>query len=170
MSNKNLTIFTQTLAEFKLLLWNDPTIRKLLVYDTPDALSKEVPSIELDSSKYIFTCPIMESGLVDFNRKVYIMMDLKDIDVDTSSDDSTKDIDASLYITPITTDECWELNDNKFRLIEICDKIVDLIDGKKFSLSSKPAILMVSREIIDKRLYGYSVRILLSNNPESADF
>jgi hypothetical protein len=47
---------------------------------------------------------------------------------------------------------------------------VDLIDGKKFSLSSKPAILMVSREIIDKRLYGYSVRILLSNNPESADF
>jgi hypothetical protein len=48
----------------------------------------------------------MESGLVDFNRKVYIMMDLKDIDVDTSSDDSTKDIDASLYITPITTDEC----------------------------------------------------------------
>jgi hypothetical protein len=100
MTQKSLSNFSKLFVEYKTTLLNDETIRKLLYYDTPDALDRVAPEKEKVDG-YIFTAPVMESGITDFGRNTYIMLDVPNIDTETSESDGS--IMGMIYITPVTT-------------------------------------------------------------------
>jgi hypothetical protein len=68
----------RALIEIQLLLLNDPTIRKLLYYDTPDAIEKEAPTIQ-ELADYIKVEPVAEFALLNYERNSFIMMDISNI-------------------------------------------------------------------------------------------
>lgn len=160
MSQKTLSNFNKLFVEFKTALLNDEVIRKLLFYDTPDALSRTAPTIE-EVSNYIFVAPIMESGITDFGRNTYIMIDIPNIDLD---DTDGSGLIGMIYITPVTNYEHWMLNDNKMRLFEIAERVLQDIDDRKFSPSGKSTVMSIERVLISKQLYGYAIKVATTDD------
>ena len=119
MGHKDLSNFGKLFSEFKTAILSDVDIRKMLYYDSPDALSREAPSIETVSS-YIFNAPLVESGIEDFNRNTYIMIDLPSVDMDF--EDGNHTLLPPFMVTAITNYAHWELDNNKLRLIELWDR------------------------------------------------
>jgi hypothetical protein len=70
----------RALVEIQLVLFNDPTIRKLLYYDTPDAIEKEAPTIQ-ELADYIKVEPIADFALLNYERNSFIMIDISNIAV-----------------------------------------------------------------------------------------
>lgn len=169
MGHKDLSNFGKLFSEFKTAILSDVDIRKMLYYDSPDALSREAPSIETVSS-YIFNAPLVESGIEDFGRNTYIMIDLARIDTDTEDEDPSKDIIAVFAITPVTTFTNWMLDDNKIRILEMTTRIINKIDNHKFSPSGKAYIPNIERTIISKQLFGYYIRVVITDNQVQEEF
>lgn len=167
MSEKSLSNFSKLFVEYKTALLNDEIIRKLLFYDAPDALERVTPTKE-QVDGYIFLAPVMESGITDFKRNTYIMLDVPNLDTDST--DGDKSIMGMIYITPVTTYKYWMLNDNKMRLFEIADRVLKDIDDKKFSPSGKSSVMSIERVLIDKQLYGYAMKVVTVDDTGKASF
>jgi len=167
MTDKNLENVGKMFFELKTAILNNEDVRKLLYYDSSDALSRTAPSID-DVSGYVFNAPIMESGIEDFNRNTYIMIDLPSVDMDF--EDGNHTLLPPFMVTAITNYAHWELDNNKLRLIELCDRIIKQVDNIKFSMSAKSYVLTMERVIISKQLYGYTLKIWNEDNVTKEDF
>lgn len=167
MSQKSLRNFSKLFVEYKTILLNDETIRKLLFYDTPDALKREAPTKEAVDG-YIFVAPVMESGITDFKRNTYIMLDVPNLDLDDTDGDGS--VMGMIYITPVTTYKYWMLDDNKMRLFEIAERVLADIDDQKFSPSGKSTVMSMERVLIDKQLYGYAIKVITTDDSSKGSF
>lgn len=95
---KDLTNIMRILAEFQTALLNKPNLRKMLFYDSPDALKKEAPAIE-DVKNLVTLRPLAESAIADFGKHTYIVIDIDLIDLDIDDDSQ---ILANVDIAAIT--------------------------------------------------------------------
>lgn len=171
---KSLTLIETVIYEIKDALLDDDKIRQLLYYDTSDALDREVPtknSLLVDTEgkdlNYITFIPVLEKGIDIFERNTYILVNLSEVDLDTKDDGNNY---YTLNVTGITTKETYMLDNSKIRLLQLGNRIIEILDNKKFSVSSKLETIQLQQIIFDNETYGYVVKILCSNGDAIVNF
>lgn len=174
MTNKDITNIENTMFAVRTTLANDKTIRKLLYYDTPDALDKqEAPSIDQilgrveNGIEYITLFPVMEKGVVEYGRNTYIMITLPMIDLDLSD---SSEIFVGFQITAISDMKHYMLNHNKLRLMEICNRVIELIDNQKFPTAGKTEVLQMEQVIFTNQVYGYNLKVMCADQGQGSNF
>lgn len=163
---KNLGNIIKILPEFKTALLANANLRKMLFYSSTDALSKNAPSIE-DVSELITFQPLAESGIKNFGKHTYIVIDIDLIDLEIDDDSS---ILTNVDIAAITQFDTWLLDDNKIRLLEICNEIITAIDGIKFSSSGAADIWEVRRVTINEQSNSYVCRVIVGDDTTKEGF
>ena len=84
------------MPEFKTALLADENLRKMLAYESTDALSKDAPTIA-KCFRFIVLRPLAESGIKDFGKHTYIVIDIDLIDLDISDDNAiTANVDIAV--------------------------------------------------------------------------
>ena len=72
--HKDITRIMRSVTELRNLLLQNEQLRKLLVYDTSDALTQvEVPTIET-AKNYISLYPVIEEGIITTDRNTAIAL------------------------------------------------------------------------------------------------
>lgn len=171
---KDIQNISDDLFNIRTTLLNDEDIRKLLFYDSKNALSLPAPSksdliVESDTELgYITLFPIMEKGVLSYDRNTFIQITLPAVDIDVDKDD--QNMFAGVLITAITDFKHYMLNDNKIRLLEIINRVIKLLDGKKLKSAGKLEAIKVEEVIFDNYVYGYSLKLVFSDMGEGVDF
>ena len=154
---KFLTNAQKALYEMKSLLLNNENIRKILVYDQPDALEQAAPDIS-QASKHITFFPISEVGITNYTENTLMTITCSVVDPETDSED-----DGSVYlgyiITVITTKNLWELKNYKIRLLELISEITETLNGYKCSLPIPLTVLKAEDVVFDGSHAGYVLKI-----------
>ena len=121
--------------EIATILAQDDIIKKLLIIDDPEALERPVPDKTLNDllqEHYISMEPPVENRIEEYSRNTFIS-----ILVDTimpAAEDNTR---ANFVIYASTNMDHILLKDNKNRLLELCDRIVQLLQNKKISTAGQ---------------------------------
>lgn len=156
-----------TLKGIKRVLLEDEQIRKLLYNDSNNALNLDTPAKE-SVSKYITTYPIYEfEGRDDYTQQGMINCFISD----SEPDDDIKVTDSILRINVVYNTEKWELVDGSCRLLSLCERIIELVDNKKFSISNPISYNSLTELILSKKLVGYALLFNLTDgNSELENF
>lgn len=142
-----------TLAGIKTVLLNEPIIRKLLCNDSNNCLNMDAPTIK-DAEKYITLKPVFQfENTDDYSQNGIINIYL----ADGGPDADNNMFNGILQINVAFNTDKWELVDNKIRTLEIADKVINLLDNKKFSTSNKLSFDSLQQLILSKQLVGYAL-------------
>lgn len=148
-----LTRVESTLAAIKTRLLNDETLRKLLFHDSNNALNMLAPHIK-ETEKYITLKPIFEfENKEEYNQNSIINIYVTEI-IPTDEEVSLTGI---LQINVACNIDIWDLIDNKIRPLQICNRIIKLLNNKKFTISNKLILSNMTDLIINKKMIGYAL-------------
>ena len=131
----NLINVKKAPLEIATILAQDGTIKKLLLIDSKDALSQEVPDKDLNymlQEHYISMEPPVENRIEQYDRNTFVS-----ILVDTVVPASDGNMRTNFVLYASTNMDHQMLDDNKNRLLELCDKIVKILQDKKLSSSGQ---------------------------------
>lgn len=143
----------QTLAGIRNKLLADETIRKLLYHDSNNALNMLAPTVQ-QAENYITLKPIFDFE----NKEEYAQNSIINIyTTQLMPGDETKKLDGVIQINVVCNEEKWELTDSKIRPIQICNRIIKLVNGCKFAASNKLVFDTMTDLIISKTLFGYAL-------------
>ena len=150
-----------TMAAIRTRLSRDSLINKLLTYDGKDVLEAEVPFIKPEEmDKYITLRPIFEFE----NKKNYDQNSI--INIYSTEFTPLDDVSACvgvLQINVVCNLDVWELDNNKIRPLQLAQRIVDLVNNKKFTISNKIVLSNISDLIISKKMVGYALLFELTD-------
>lgn len=148
------------LFEIKRVLLEDEEIRKLLYNDSNDALNLDIPSTE-DVDDYISLYPVYEFNTESggYNHNCGISINVSVID----PTDEVVQMIASLTINVVVNTNKWILTENKIRPLAIADRIVELLENKKFSASSTLSFDGMTNLIMTKRISGYALSFTMTD-------
>lgn len=165
--HKDITRIMRSVTELRNLLLQNEQLRKLLVYDTSDALTQvEVPTIET-AKNYISLYPVIEEGIITTDRNTAIALDLTSVDTDFEEGDNA--ILATIVISVLCTDKVLLLDNNKFRHWEVARLIINDVDEFKGSASGKFTVTGGDR-FINKHYYGVAIKVLVSDDATETEF
>lgn len=142
-----------SLAAIKNCLLNDEKICKLVYNDSNNALNLETPDRD-KVSKYITLRPIYQfENMQDFTQNTMVNIYL------TSGDTLDEEVGISgiIQISIVVNIDKWELLDNKIRPISLADRIIKLVNNKKFTMSNSLSLQSIDQLIISKQLVGYAL-------------
>ena len=142
-----------SLAAIKNCLLNDEKIRKLVYNDSNNALNLETPDRD-KVNKYITLRPIYQfENMQDFTQNTMVNIYL------TSGDTLDEEVGISgiIQISIVVNIDKWELLDNKNRPISLADRIIKLVNNKKFTMSNSLSLQSMDQLIISKQLVGYAL-------------
>ena len=142
-----------SLAAIKNCLLNDEKIRKLVYNDSNNALNLETPDRD-KVNKYITLRPIYQfENMQDFTQNTMVNIYL------TSGDTLDEEVGISgiIQISIVVNIDKWELLDNKIRPISLADRIIKLVNNKKFTMSNSLSLQSIEQLIISKQLVGYAL-------------
>lgn len=142
-----------SLAAIKNCLLNDEKIRKLVYNDSNNALNLETPDRD-KVNKYITLRPIYQfENMQDFTQNTMVNIYL------TSGDTLDEEVGISgiIQISIVVNIDKWELLDNKIRPISLADRIIKLVNNKKFTMSNSLSLQSIDQLIISKQLVGYAL-------------
>lgn len=148
-----------TIKAIKRRLLNDEEVRKLLYNSSNNALNLSTPS-EKDVAKYITTYPIYEFE----NKEDYTQQGMINIFM-TDSDPSDEDnsILAVVRINVVYNTDKWELVDGSCRPLAIADRIIEIINNAKLTVSNPVEYASIQELIISKKLVGYTLLFNLTD-------
>lgn len=147
------------LFEIKRVLLEDEEIRKLLYNDSNDALNLDTPSTE-DVDDYISLYPIYEFNTeAGYNHNCGVSINVSVID----PTDEVVQMIASLTINVVVNTNKWILTGNKIRPLAIADRIIELLENKKFSASSTLSFDGMTNLIMTKRISGYALSFTMTD-------
>lgn len=142
-----------TLAAIKNCLLNDDVVRKLVYNDSNNALNMETPDID-KVNKYITLRPIYQfENMADFSQNSMINIYF----TDGSPQEEEVGIEGIIQINIVVNIDKWELVDNKIRPIHLANRIIKLLDDKKFTTSNSLSLENINQLIISKQLVGYAL-------------
>lgn len=132
----NLINIKKSPVEIATILAKDDIIKKLLVIDNANALSQDVPEgVDLNyliENHYISMEPPVENRIQQYDRNTFIS-----ILVDTVMPASEGNMRANYVIYVSTNMDHQMLNENKNRLLELADRIILLLQDKKFTAAGQ---------------------------------
>lgn len=163
---KDLKNVEKGFYEIKAAILANETVRKLLYYDTPNALSLVAPDIK-NVEDHISFFPITEIGVSSYDKNTLINITCPTIDTDTEEHDN---LYIGYFVTVITRKETSLLDNNKIRLISLITAINKSLDGKKLSFPSKLQSLGIQQVIYDEKTYGYVIKIFCSDLQKELEF
>ena len=141
------------LAEIKATLLNNETIRKLLYNDSNNCLNMETPTVK-NTEKYITLRPVFQfENNDDYAQNGMINIVL----ANGEPNDEANIFDAIIQVNIVYNTDKWELVDNKIRTIELADKVIELLNNKKFSVSNEIEFTNLQELILSKQLVGYAL-------------
>lgn len=165
--NKDITRIMKVIPELRNRLLQDEVLRKLLVFDSSDALAREeVPTLET-AKQYISLYPVIEEGIITTDRNVAIAFDLTAVDTDFEEGDAA--ILGTLVISVLCTDKVLLLDKNILRHWEIARLIINDLDDFKGSASGKCVVTGADR-FINKHYYGCAVKVIISDDATEVEF
>lgn len=142
-----------TLAAIKNCLLNDDIVRKLVYNDSNNALNMETPDID-KVNKYITLRPIYQfENMADFSQNSMINIYF----TDGSPQEEEVGIEGIIQINIVVNIDKWELVDNKIRPIHLANRIIKLLNDKKFTISNSLSLENINQLIISKQLVGYAL-------------
>lgn len=153
----------KTLFEISDALLKNEDILRLLKYPEKDALKRVVPD-RSSMENYIFHKPVLESGIEQYKRNVFIMVNLRSITF------TGRENINNFEIIVICDSDQWELEDNKIRPLQIVNNIVDTLDNTKFSSVGKLSVTRLEEFVVQKQLYGYIVDFENADISEGVEF
>ena len=156
-----------TIKAMKRQLLTDGQIRQLLYNDSNNALNLPTPT-EKEAAKYITTYPVYQFE----NKDDYSQHGMVNIFM-TESDPSEEDtsITAIVRVNIVYNTDKWELINGDCRVLAIADRIIELINNKKLSVSNPVEYVSTQELIINKQLVGYALLFdLVDGNGDLENF
>ena len=148
-----------TLAGIKTVLLKDTIVRKLLCNDSNNCLNMDAPD-EKSAEKYITLKPVFQfENIDDYTQQGMINIFLSD----GQPDDEINIFSGVLQINVVYNTDKWELIDNKIRTLELADKVINLLNNKKFSTSNKLKFDNLQQLILSKQLVGYALLFTIND-------
>ena len=142
-----------TLAEIKATLLNNGVIRQLLCNDSNNCLNMETPTVK-SAEKYITLRPIFQfENTDDYAQQGMINIFL----ADGEPNDEVNMFSGVVQVNVVYNVDKWELIDNKIRTLELANKVIELLNNKKFSVSNKIEFTNLQQLILSKQLVGYAL-------------
>jgi hypothetical protein len=124
-----------------------------LYYDANNALDIEAPAQNL-VSKYITLRPIYEfENKEDYNQNSMINLYI----TQASPLEDAVGVESILQINVVCNVDNWELLDDKIRPMQIANRIIKLLNNKKFTASNKLVFNGLADLIISKTMCGYAL-------------
>lgn len=147
-----------SLAAIRNRLLQDEMIRKLLFHDSNNALNMTAPNSR-EVEKYITLRPIYDfenKSEYDQNSAISVFMtEASPIEGENVA------LQSIVQINVVSNLDTWDLVDMKIRPIELCDKIIALLDGVKFNVSHKLEWTHMTDLVINKNISGYALLFMV---------
>lgn len=144
--------------EIAQILGGNELIQRLLVIDTPNALTKSFTPLsinELLANKYINITPRLENGKIDSGRNTFIEVRINECDFAR---------EGAVGEVLIGTDtEHALLENNKIRLLELADAIEGILNERKISTAGKILCRFVQEIEYSEFTYGYTIAFSISD-------
>lgn len=164
MEKKNfLKTVNKSLFTMKRRFLADETIRKLLYYTTPDALSQDAPEISLVED-YISLETFIRLEESD-PRNNLITIDL--MNADSSFD---KDIIYTFNIKVYCDVDNLQLDSNSLRYYAISQKIVELLDDTSINTAGKVSLTKLALIADDDKFVGFNLEFLTIETTSVEEF
>ena len=148
--------------EIAQLLGQDDTICRLLVNDSDDPLNDVAPGKNINdliSDKYIALYTPTESAIADFGRNTFIAIVVDSISLKTADNNSRASI--SIYAS---TDLAHALiRGNKNRLLEICDRVENILENTKLSTAGTISVTSIQHVMLSELHDAYKINCNLSD-------
>lgn len=142
--------FEKVFYQIKNTLLNSSDLRKLVFYNTPDALDKVAPTIaEAAESIYIKPVIFVYEDSPEFGLSTFISIGLiEGLILDGS-------ITASIKISVACDRKIWEMNNNRVRPLAILSEIA-VLDNLKLETSGKLVFRVFKEVYFNNDLVGFT--------------
>lgn len=143
--------FESLFYQIKNTLLDSDSIKKLLFYNTSNALSRETPTYE-EAAKSIYIKPIVfvYDDSPEYGISSFITIGMVEAMVIPSS------IQASVKVTVACDRQVWEMDDNKIRSVALLSEVADLLDQKKFGAAGVLELRVVKEVYFNNDLVGFT--------------
>ena len=155
---KSLKNIKKSVMEIAQLLAQDEEIVKLLHNDEPTALNDAVPSVDLNTliqEHYICICAPVEDGIKDQWKNTFLTV-LLDNGFFGRSDDNTS-ITIKIYVS--TDEQHLLLIDNKNRLFELMERVIDDLDNRKLSSAGTITVNSFNHTMLSEFRFAYVISL-----------
>lgn len=156
-----LANINKSVLQIGQLLAQNSKIASLLYYDTPDALEQDIDISlnQLINDKYITVYPPVETAIKDITRNTFLIILLDNINLRYT--DNNKSANITIYVS--TDADHILLENNKNRLLELNDLIVETLDNKKLSSAGQIMISSISHVMLNEFRAGYRISLSLTD-------
>lgn len=141
----------RTVSEVRETLVSDKDIRKLVFHDSNNALSMIAPDPQ-EVQRYIVTHPIFDMC----ETEGYSQNTIVQVELDTTNAEEGY-LDGILRVNIVCNYEKWNLVGGKIRPMQIANRVIDLVDGQKFSCSNNLIFDSIVPLLINKKITGYAL-------------
>lgn len=141
--------------EMATLLAQDDIIKKLLVIDTEKALQEPVPDYSLNQlleEHYVSIYPPVENRIEEYYRNTFLSILLNTI--------IGQDYQTGNYIIYVSTDTAHiSLANNQDRLLELVDRVCNILDGAKLTSAGEVNVTTVAYESLSDLHPAYRISV-----------
>ena len=151
---KYFDLIQNTLFEIKTKIREDENIRKLLVYDTSNALTLQAPTREQADPKIRVTA-VFDITEPPYNHNTFVTI----VATKIQSDEDEQIFNSIVRINIITQAQLWELSHKKIRPLEIANIIVTMLDNFKTESGTSHKLFFKNADLIvlDGNINGYGL-------------
>lgn len=146
----------KAIFEIRSLIQSIPEVRKLVYYDTKNALGEKVPSIA-DTQEHFTVSAVFDITEPPFDKNTIVSIAYKK----GNYDDEKVMMTGMININVLTKSQLWEINENKIRPLEIVNYIVDKLSNIKLSTSHKLFLVGIDLALLSENTNGYTVAFIL---------
>lgn len=165
--------------ELASVIAHDAIVQRLLINDSINALDETIPALSnlqdlstssiaqyLIKENYISIAAPTESGIENYTRNTFIIINIDSIDFHDGSENNA----ATGSIFFVTDDEHQYLSNNRLRLFEIADAVINILDNRKFSSAGTFRVESLDTIFFSEFQRGYRLVFTLKDidNTESA--
>ena len=146
--------------EIATILAQDETLCKLLVNDKASALTDEKPDKSLNDlikENYISIYPPVENRIEEYGRNTFLSILVNSVTF------SGQNLNAGVLIYVSTDESHVLLNNNKDRLLEMADRIVQLLQNHKISAAGELNVSSITHVMLSEFHTAYRIAVNFSD-------
>lgn len=161
----NIKQIDKAILEIKKMLIKNETVRKLIHFNTPDALSLTAPTQEQVKDMILTTPAIyMEEDENEFGYNTFMVIYVPIIDFSSQLNDITFVIDL------FTRKELIEIDNNQLRLHQLLAEVYETLDNKRVSLAGRIDFSNASYVNMGNRYIGFQMEMSIIDEAAENDF
>lgn len=155
---EKLANLKKAITEIAILLSQDTILKCLIVNDN---ITQPIPEKDLNdllSEEYISIYPPVENGIKKIDRHTFLIIIMDSISIANSE---TSRANISIYVTT-DSEHIWWAN-NKNRLLELCDRVVSVLDEVKLSSAGQINVTSINHVMLSEFRAGYRINLNITD-------